>query len=85
MIDQFFCIRTVIFYFLSKISMFSKFVCLTFNIEIEVSDVEDDSMENNSIYNQTNNYEDTIHEDGEENIVLFTEQKKPSKQSGGTL
>ncbi|KAL5246444.1 hypothetical protein ACI65C_013852 [Semiaphis heraclei] len=62
--------------------MFSKFVCLTFNIEIEVSDVEDDSMENNSIYNQTNNYEDTIHEDGEENIVLFTEQKKPSKQSG---
>jgi len=67
------------------INNLSKFVCLTFNREIEVSDVEDDSMENNSIYSQTINYEDTIHEDGKENIVLFTEQKKPSKQSGGTL
>jgi len=53
----------------------SKYVSSTFNIEIDVSDVEDDSMMNNSIDNQTNNYED-----GEENIILFTEQKKSSKQ-----
>jgi len=66
------------------INNLGKFVSLTFNIEIDVSDVEDDSMMNISFDNQTNNYEDTIHEDGEKNLVLFTEQKKSSKQSDGT-